>query len=82
MDPVSSLGFAGALLVLIGFVLNEFGRLRAENWRYDLLNFLGGGLLVVYAWLLPSYPFLLLNLVWTLVALRDLLLPIIRKPTP
>jgi len=68
-----ALGLLGSILILIGFILNEFGKLLATNWRYDMLNAIGGGLLLAYAIQDRAWPFVLLNGVWTLVALRDLI---------
>jgi hypothetical protein len=73
MTGTDIVGVAGATLVLIGFVLVQTHRLRDEDIRYDLLNALGSGLLLWYAVLLESYPFMILNSVWLLVSLKDVL---------
>lgn len=73
MDANTLIGSAGALLLLIAFVLNEAHVWSEDERRYDLVNLAGAGLLVAYAWLIHSYPFLILNAVWALVALRDMM---------
>jgi uncharacterized membrane protein YdcZ (DUF606 family) len=65
------IGSAGALVILILFVLNQLKRVGRDSLTYDFWNFVGGLLLVIYAILIESYPFLALNLVWTLISLRD-----------
>lgn len=73
------IGTIGATLVLIAFTLNQFHIWKDDELRYDVMNLLGGALLVTYAILLRSWPFAVLNGVWTLVSLRDSLLDAQRK---
>lgn len=65
------IGFIGALLILIGFILNELHRLTADSRAYDVLNLVGSLLLLIYAIAGQVWPFVLLNSIWALVALRD-----------
>lgn len=76
MDTTTLIGILGATIILITFLLNQFGRLSAESRWYDGLNALGSLLLIVYAYILWSIPFMILNSVWFLVSLRD----VIRAP--
>jgi hypothetical protein len=56
-------------LILVAFVLDEFYKKWGINTvKYNLVNLLGSGLLIYYAYTLTSYPFLILNAVWFLVA--------------
>jgi hypothetical protein len=74
MDLIFQLfGFGGMILVLAGFILNESKEVSSDSSVYDSLNFFGAGLLAANACFFKSWPFLILNLVWCLVALRDLL---------
>ncbi len=70
-DTNTLIGILGAGLVLMAFVLEQFHVWRDEEFRYDLVNFIGGTLLVTYALVLNAYPFAVLNGVWALVSLRD-----------
>lgn len=65
------IGTLGAAIILIAFLLSQFKIWNQDNVWYDLLNFVGSLLLVVYAVLLKSYPFLILNTIWGLVSLKD-----------
>lgn len=67
------IGIAGATLILIAFLLNQFGKLSNKNILYDFINFVGSGLMVVYAIMLSSIPFLILNIVWAGVSLKDVI---------
>lgn len=68
------IGTIGATLILIAFVLNQLHVWKDRDLRYDIVNVLGGALLVTYAVLINSWPFAVLNSVWTLVSLRDVFL--------
>ncbi len=67
----TGIGIVGAGLILIAFVLEQSHRWRDDELRYDVVNFIGGALLVLYALLVRAYPFAVLNGVWALVSLRD-----------
>ena len=67
------IGILGAGITLLAFVLNQMDIWKNDNVRYDFLNLIGSSLLVLYAVLLQTYPFLVLNLVWGIVSLRDVL---------
>ena len=73
------IGFTGMLLILIAFFLNQTGKWDKEDLVYDFVNFAGALLLVLYAIILSSIPFLLLNLVWAVVSLNDVIKDIKRK---
>ncbi len=63
------IGLAGMAGILAAFLLEEFSPHTArEQWAYNLLNLGGALLLAWYSWLIWSLPFLILNVVWTLVA--------------
>lgn len=58
---VDSIGIIGASTILVEFILNEVHKLTTESLWYDLLNMLGALGLAIYAYLLGSIPFLVLN---------------------
>ncbi len=63
-----TIGILGMSLLLGAFVLNLFKKMEPGSKEYIALNFVGGGLMAVYAYLINSLPFLVLNLVWGLSA--------------
>ena len=69
MDATTLIGAGGAALLLVAFALSEFGILGGESRRYQLINLLGAALLTWYAILLHSVPFIVLEGIWTAVAL-------------
>jgi len=72
-------GFLGMLLILTGFTANQLHRLERDSLLYDSLNLMGSGLLVAYAFSIRGYPFAVLNGVWFLVSLHDLILDLKKK---
>lgn len=76
---VVEIGIIGAAIILFAFVLNQFGIWETTDFKYDLVNLIGGGLLVWYAIQIESWPFIVLNGVWTAVSLRDVIQSTIKK---
>lgn len=72
-DLIQAIGSLGALCILIGFILNQIGKWKPRQFSYDMVNFVGSALLIWYAFLLHSTPFMILNGVWALVSLRDVI---------
>ena len=72
-------GIIGTALILIGFILNQIGVWKTSSFSYDLINLFGGAVLIYYALLLSSIPFLVLNTVWVVVSLKDVLRSCIKK---
>ncbi len=70
MNPIY-IGSTGAALILLAFVLGQLHKWKDTYFVYDFVNLVGSGLLIWYAILLSSWPFLVLNGVWALVSLRD-----------
>jgi lipid-A-disaccharide synthase-like uncharacterized protein len=63
------IGIIGMLCILIAFVVDEFYRkFNPENLGYDALNLFGSGLLIYYAIILGSWPFIILNAVWCIAS--------------
>lgn len=62
----------GAVLVLAGFALAQFGVLEQRSHIYLLLNLIGSAILAVLAGLTFQWGFLLLEGVWALVSLWSL----------
>jgi len=63
----------GVGVLLIGFFLNVFGYLDSKSKVYSLLNALGGIISCYASWLAAFYPFVVLNLIWSITAIISLL---------
>jgi hypothetical protein len=73
MDQV--LSAIGAALILLAFWALQTDRLGAHQRSYQLMNLVGAGLLASAAAITESWSFVVLNVVWALVALWALLRP-------
>jgi hypothetical protein len=73
---IMAIGIFGASLILLAFLMNQVGKWKNDDLIYDFVNFLGALLLVVYGLLIGSYPFVVLNVVWTVFSFRDIIIDI------
>ena len=62
------IGTVGATLVLIAFLLRNNKQYGNGTQIYLLLNFFGAGFLLYYAYIGKAWPFVVLDLVWTINA--------------
>ena len=62
----------GALCVLLGFALAQFGLVKQHSWPYLVVNALGSAILAIDAWHGRQWGFLLLEGVWALISLWGL----------
>jgi hypothetical protein len=68
------IGILGMVFLLVAFALNIIKRLNQDSVTYIGLNILGGGLSTYYAIALAAVPFVILESIWTLVALYKLVI--------
>jgi hypothetical protein len=66
------IGSLGATIILVAFILNQLNKIKNDSLAYDLMNLIGSILLIWYAILLSSIPFLILNGVWAIISLKDI----------
>ncbi len=62
----------GVTLILVSFILLTLRKISSESILYKSLNFLGAGLACIGAWLIGVWAFVLLEGVWSLVALYSI----------
>jgi hypothetical protein len=60
-----SLGSIGVSILLLAFVLNLLSILKTESLLYSLLNFFGAAIACYASYLIPYFPFVILEGVWT-----------------
>ncbi len=69
MNFSESLGSFGVSILLIAFVLNLLKIIRTDSLIYSLLNFAGAGIASYASYLIPYFPFVILEGVWTVLSL-------------
>lgn len=67
------------LCILIAFILENLHIWKDTELRYDLTNVAGSLLLTIYAVHLRSIPFFILNAVWLVFAIVEVISDIKRK---
>jgi len=72
MNFSESMGSAGVTILLLAFVLNMLKIIKTESLSYLLLNFIGAGIACFASWLIPYFPFVILEGVWAVVSLVSL----------
>lgn len=78
MDPFLLLGIVGMACILLAFLLEQRGIWKNDGLAYDVANCLGSFLLVAYAIAGRSWPFIVLNAVWGLYSLYDVIMDLHR----
>ena len=72
MTTADWLGSIGVATLLVAFVMNLSGRMERDSSVYQGMNAVGAGLAGIAAAMLPFYPFVVLESVWSLAALAAL----------
>ena len=63
----------GVSLLLLAFFLQVFKFIQTESAIYGWLNLFGAAIAVYASWLIPFIPFVVLESVWSLVAIYGLI---------
>lgn len=79
MDINLIIGTIGGLMILAPFLLNQFDVWSNDDWKYDFVNAGGSIFLCLYAVLLESPVFFVLNAIWALVSIIDVIIYFIAK---
>ena len=65
-------GSLGVAILLLAFLLNMLKIIKTDSLSYLLLNFIGAGIACFASWLIPYFPFVILEGVWAIVSLVSL----------
>jgi len=66
-------GMLGMILVLLAFTFLKLNKITHKDLIYNLLNLIGSLLLAISAIYTRSYPFVILNSVWVVFSLLDII---------
>jgi hypothetical protein len=68
-----SLGWIGAILLLLAYALVSFKRLAADSLAYQAMNVVASVLLAINTLYHRAYPSSFVNIVWTIIAVFAIL---------
>lgn len=66
MSIITFIGWFGAFLIVLFYVLNLASIIQQKTFTYQIANLFGSVLLVINAYYSDSLPFVLINGVWAL----------------
>ena len=69
MNFSEMMGSLGVAILLLAFVLNMLKIIKTESLSYPLLNFIGASIACFASYLIPYFPFVILEGVWALVSM-------------
>lgn len=69
---IEVVGWVGAAAILAGYFLFSIGRIK-NGYRYQVINLVGASALLVNALANQSWPFVILNAVWSVTAVYALI---------
>ena len=61
--------YLGAALVMLGYFLNQRGRLPSEDWRFPAMNLLGSALVLVSLLCHPNLPSVVIEVFWSSISI-------------
>ena len=64
---VEAAGWAGALLILLAYLLISAGKLTGQSFAYQAMNIVGAAGFVVNGWWHRALPSAVLNIIWLLI---------------
>jgi len=73
MTTADIIATTGVSLLLIAFLLQSLKMIKSDSAVYNYLNFLGAAIAGYASWLIPFLPFVVLEAVWSIVALYGLI---------
>lgn len=66
------IGSLGAMLLLLGFYRTSIGKWTGKSFWYELDNFFGAILILIYQFHYRAYISVTLNIIWAIVAFRGI----------
>lgn len=72
MQNLEILGLFGTSMILIGYFGLQVQYFTHDDLSYDLINLVGALILTFYAYISGTISFIILNVIWSLVALKDI----------
>ena len=73
MSNIDWIGFIGVFQILLAYILNVIGKLKAKDLTFILLNLIGASMACLASILMEYLPLVILEGVWTIVSIISLI---------
>ncbi|MFM9840912.1 MAG: hypothetical protein ACKVOQ_21780 [Cyclobacteriaceae bacterium] len=70
---ISILGWVGSVLVISAYGFNSYQKIKSDSLVFQLMNLVGGILLIINSIYKEAYPFTFINTVWVIIAIPALI---------
>lgn len=68
MDIFSIIGWFGAIVYVMAYLLLVLKKVTSDDWLYHLLNLMGAVCLIVNGVVLADFPNVAVNMIWAIIA--------------
>jgi purine-cytosine permease-like protein len=73
MNIIEIIGWIGTALIVGTYFLNINGKIKSTSVPYIICNLIGGLLFSIYTYVHRTYPNMVVNMVWVIIAIAALL---------
>jgi len=73
MNIIETIGWIGTILIVGAYFLNINGKIKSTSIPYILTNLVGGILFSIYTYAHHTWPNMVVNVVWVLIAITALM---------
>lgn len=73
MGLIEMLGWIGSILVVGAYALNSYQKIKSDSLQFQMMNLVGGVLLIINSIYKEAYPFTFINSVWVVIAVSSLI---------
>jgi hypothetical protein len=70
---IETIGWIGSVLVISAYALNSYQKIKSDSLPFQLMNLIGGILLIINSFYKEAYPFTFINSVWVVIAISSLI---------
>jgi hypothetical protein len=67
------IGWVGAIAVILAYLLVSLHKVDGKSFKFQLLNFIGAGLLIIYTINKEAFASAFVNIIWTGIALYSII---------
>lgn len=70
---VHAIGWLGGILVVVAYLFNTTGKMKATDLSYQGLNLVGSIALIINTYIVGAYPSAAVNVIWVIIAIVGLI---------